>query len=128
VVQFKKDSYQGIVSEAAEKVLDRAKSGPQALKRRFIFNGLTARVELVPFPFAMNSEFFRNLLGVIIKKGWHHQPWERRASIYLQQSVYTTAFVVAYVRPFTTRRAQFPQDLIVFNLHEMELHELVRSF
>jgi hypothetical protein len=31
-------------------------SGPQALKRWFIFDGLTAR-----FPFVMNSEFFRSL-------------------------------------------------------------------
>jgi hypothetical protein len=46
---------------AAEKVVAGAESGPQALKRRFIFDGLTAGVELVPFPFVINPEFFRGL-------------------------------------------------------------------
>ena len=35
---------------AAEKRMDSAKSSPQALKRGHIFNGLVARVTLVPFP------------------------------------------------------------------------------
>jgi hypothetical protein len=36
----------------------------------------------------------------LLKKGWHVRPWERRGSIYLQQSVWTTAMVTAYGRPF----------------------------
>jgi hypothetical protein len=39
--------------QLAEKVVKGAKSGPQALKRGRIFNDFTARVELVPFPFAL---------------------------------------------------------------------------
>lgn len=50
--------HQGTPSEVAEKVPDKARSGPQALKRRFIFNDVAARVKLAPFPFVMNSEFF----------------------------------------------------------------------
>jgi hypothetical protein len=34
----------------AEKVVNKAESIPQALKRRQILNDLAARVELVPFP------------------------------------------------------------------------------
>jgi hypothetical protein len=34
--------------------------GLQALKRWFIFNGVVARVELVPFPFVVNPDFIRN--------------------------------------------------------------------
>lgn len=42
-------------------------------------------------------------LDTIIKKGWHHEPWERRGSIYQQQTVFTTTMVVAYARPFNSR-------------------------
>jgi hypothetical protein len=34
---------------------------PQALKRGHIFDDLTARVKLVPFPFVEKLEFFRKL-------------------------------------------------------------------
>jgi hypothetical protein len=45
----------------AEKVVDSAKSLPQALKRGHNLNDLTARVELVPFPFVEKFEFFSKL-------------------------------------------------------------------
>jgi hypothetical protein len=45
----------------AEKLI--AKDVPQALKRKHIFNHLTARVELVPFPSVEKSEFFSDLFS-----------------------------------------------------------------
>jgi len=45
----------------AEKVVEQAKSGPQALKRGHILNDLAARVKLVPFPRPFELDFFRNL-------------------------------------------------------------------
>jgi hypothetical protein len=51
----------GMPEQAAEKVHDGGGGAPQALKRWFIFNRLTARVKLVPFPFLTNPEFFRSL-------------------------------------------------------------------
>ena len=57
------------------------------------------------------ATFFANHL---LKKGWHHEPWERRRSVYLQQAAYTTAFATAYSRPFTQVRNQpaFPVRLL----------------
>jgi hypothetical protein len=46
-----------------EQVLNSAGRSPQALKRGRIFDGLTARVKLVPFPFVAKVEFFRKLPG-----------------------------------------------------------------
>ncbi|MFG0337697.1 hypothetical protein ACF8FF_07165 [Pseudomonas sp. zjy_13] len=37
----------------------------------------------------------------LLKKGWHSAPWERRGTIYMQQSAFVTALVVSYARPFT---------------------------
>ena len=37
----------------------------------------------------------------LLKKGWHSAPWERRGSIYMQQSAFVTALVVSYARAFT---------------------------
>ena len=51
----------GTAEQAAEKLIARAKSCPQALKRRRVLNGLAARVELVPFPEPNEKEFFRSL-------------------------------------------------------------------
>jgi hypothetical protein len=36
--------------QAAEKLVEDAKSSPQALKRLHIFGGLAARLQVVPFP------------------------------------------------------------------------------
>jgi hypothetical protein len=47
--------------DAAEKLVEGTRSVPQALKRGHIFNDLTARVKLVPFPSVERLEFFRKL-------------------------------------------------------------------
>jgi hypothetical protein len=39
--------------------------------------------------------------GFILKKHWHFYPWEKRESIYVQQSAFTSALIVSYSRPFT---------------------------
>jgi hypothetical protein len=44
-------------TEAAEKLFEGARSSPQALKRKHIFNSLAARLEVVPFPFRMKATF-----------------------------------------------------------------------
>jgi len=49
------------VKVVAEKVVNKAESIPQALKRRHILNDLAARVELVPFPRPFEFYFFRSL-------------------------------------------------------------------
>jgi hypothetical protein len=46
---------------AAEKLFEGARSSPQALKRKHIFNGLAARLEVVPFPFLGEGDFFGSL-------------------------------------------------------------------
>jgi hypothetical protein len=62
---------------------------------------------------------------VLLKKGWHHQPWERRGTIYQQQLVFTSALVIAYARPFTRANGwpRFPAELMAFNEKEKVLHE-----
>jgi hypothetical protein len=47
----------------------------------------------------------------LLKKGWHSRPWERRGSIYFQQSAFTTAAVTAYGRPFSYKR-EWGRDLL----------------
>jgi hypothetical protein len=54
-------AYGGTAEEAAEKVFQGEESVPQALKRGRILSDLAARVELVPFPNPLQTEFFRNL-------------------------------------------------------------------
>ena len=63
-------------------------------------------------------------LSMLIKKGWHAKPWQRRGSVYAQQSAYVTAFVVAYARPFTQSHGwpKFPSELMLFTDKELELH------
>jgi hypothetical protein len=66
-------------------------------------------------------------LGVIMKKGWHFAPWEKRGSIYEQQTVFTTSFFVAYSRPFTDSRGwpKFPYELMSFDSSELDLHKSI---
>lgn len=68
-------------------------------------------------------------LGVLMKKGWHYLPWEKRGSIYEQQSAFTSAFVVAYARPFNTSYGwpKFPVELIHFEQDEQALHDHIIS-
>ena len=62
--------------------------------------------------------------GVLLKKGWHGQPWERRGSIYQQQAAFTSALITAYARPFTTSKGwpTFPAKLIPYDAAELTLH------
>ncbi|QTQ86084.1 hypothetical protein J8N08_22900 (plasmid) [Agrobacterium tumefaciens] len=63
----------------------------------------------------------------LIKKGWHSNEWERRGSIYLQQSAFTTSLVVSYARPFTTARGLpgLPARLIKWTDEERILHDRI---
>jgi|ERR1700722_17856620 hypothetical protein len=64
--------------------------------------------------------------GVLLKKGWHAHPWERRGTVYQQQVAFTTALVTAYVRPFTHSKGwpKLPLDLIAaYDEQEKALHE-----
>ena len=59
-VPYPKPSHEdGTAEQAAEKVVEGAKSTPQALKRGHIFNDLTARVNSCPSQNPLESEFFR---------------------------------------------------------------------
>lgn len=63
----------------------------------------------------------------ILKKGWHSNPWERRGTIYLQQSAFTSSLIVFYSRPFTRSFGlpDFPKRLLKYNHAENELHDAV---
>lgn len=69
--------------------------------------------------------FAEYCLGVLLKKGWHHKPWERRGNIYNQQSAFTSALVIAYARPFTKSKGwpHFPSELKDFDPKQKALHE-----
>jgi hypothetical protein len=58
--QLKLKTY-GIAKQVAEKLFEAIRSSPQALKRKHIFSSLTARLEVVPFPFPGEGDFFRSL-------------------------------------------------------------------
>ena len=74
---------------------------------------------------SLDFEFAEYCVGVILKKGWHYQPWEKRGTIYLQQSAFMSAFVIAYARPFTKSRGwpKFPPQLMEFDGDENILHD-----
>lgn len=61
----------------------------------------------------------------LLRKGWHHKPWERRGSIYFQQSAYTTAMVTAYGRPFTSYKdwEKYLLDLLDYSTQQLALHK-----
>jgi hypothetical protein len=73
----------------------------------------------------LDLSFAGYCLGVLLKKGWHHKPWERRGTIYEQQSAFTSALVTAYARPFTKSNhwPPFPLALKTFDTEESALHE-----
>lgn len=68
--------------------------------------------------------FSQYCAGVLLKKGWHAQPWERRGTIYNQQAAFTSALITAYARPFTRSRGwpTIPPDLIDHTDQEATLH------
>jgi hypothetical protein len=61
----------------------------------------------------------------LLKKGWHCMPWERRGSIYEQQTAFVTNLVVAYARPFTKSEGwpEFPMKLVTYDLQQLNLHK-----
>jgi hypothetical protein len=76
--------------------------------------------------FVSNSdiEYAQRCAGQLKKKGWHHRPWDRRGSVYFQQSAFTTALVVAYARVFkrSIGMTNFPQRLLGYSAAEKQLH------
>ena len=76
--------------------------------------------------FHMAKQYAEHLL----KKGWHSAPYERRGTIYMQQSAFTTALVVSYARPFTNSKGwpRFPTEFIVYTEQENQLHEKLLEF
>jgi len=66
----------------------------------------------------------RQYAEMLLKKGWHSAPWERRGSVYMQQSAFTTALVVCYGRPFTNSKGwpSFPTALLKLTASQAELH------
>lgn len=60
----------------------------------------------------------------ILKKGWHFYPWEKRGTICLQQSAFTSSLIVFYSRPFTRSKGlpDFPLELLKYNNSEKKLH------
>jgi hypothetical protein len=63
--------------------------------------------------------------GHLIKKGWHSAPYERRGSIYMQQSAFTTSLIVSYARPFTKSKGwpSFPKEFMNYDEGARSLHE-----
>jgi hypothetical protein len=61
----------------------------------------------------------------LLKKGWHSNPWERRGTIYAQQTAFVTNLIVAYARPFVTSKGwpAYPSKLTNFDAMQKEMHE-----
>lgn len=73
---------------------------------------------------SLDLGFVQYCVGVILKKGWHYRPWEKRGTIYQQQSAFMSAIVTAYARPFTKSFGwpKFPPELKEFNSGEDVFH------
>jgi hypothetical protein len=76
---------------------------------------------------SLDLEFAQYCVGVILKKRWHLQPWDKRGTIYLQQSAFTSALVVACSRPFKGSRGwpKLPPGLVEFDSQENMLHSRI---
>lgn len=61
----------------------------------------------------------------LLRKGWHCKPWERRGSIYAQQTAFVTNLIVAYARPFTRSNGwpDFPKKLMDYDPKQGTLHK-----
>jgi hypothetical protein len=77
------------------------------------------------FVAAEDLGFARQYAQHLLRKGWHSAPWERRSSIYMQQSAFVTALVVSYARAFTRSHGWpklpeifLPEDQAATALHE----------
>jgi hypothetical protein len=69
----------------------------------------------------LDLDFAQYYVGVILKKGWHYEPWEKRGTIYLQQSAFMSALVIAYARSIGW--PNFPPHLKEFSDQEKLLHK-----
>ncbi len=69
--------------------------------------------------------FAQQCAELILKKGWHYKPWEKRGSVYFQQSVYVTALVVSYARAFTKSKSwpRLTKEPLGYSLAEKGLHK-----
>jgi hypothetical protein len=65
----------------------------------------------------------------LLKKGWHSAPWERRGSIYMQQSAFVTALVVSYARAFTKSYGwpSLPERFLPEDQGTLAMHKRVMS-
>ena len=63
----------------------------------------------------------------LLKKGWHSKPWERRGTIYQQQTAFVTNTVIAYARPFVGSEGWpgFPWRLTNFDADQKEMHNKI---
>ncbi|WP_217574795.1 hypothetical protein [Mesorhizobium sp. GbtcB19] len=77
----------------------------------------------------MDIGFAKQCAEHLLKKGWHSHQWQRRGSVYFQQSVYTTSLIVSYTRPFTKTRGlpDIPADWLDFSPDEERLHTALRN-
>jgi len=73
----------------------------------------------------MDFDIAAYCLNMVIKKGWHHKPWERRGAVYQQQTVFTTTLIVAYARPFNSRPTKLELTNVPFNHGEKALHQKI---
>ena len=66
----------------------------------------------------------RQYAAHLIKNWWHSAPYERRGSIYMQQSAFTTSLVVSYARPFKGSRGwpPFPKEFWQYDQAQCALH------
>jgi len=62
---------------------------------------------------------------LLLKKGWHFRPWERRGTIYAKQTAFVTNLIIAYARPFVASKGwpAFPTKLINFDAAQREMHK-----
>lgn len=72
---------------------------------------------------AMDLDTAAYCLKMVIKKGWHNQPWERRGTFYQQQTAFTTTLIVAYARPFNSKPTKLELSNVPFNQGDQALHQ-----
>jgi hypothetical protein len=74
---------------------------------------------------AQDFEMARQYAAFLTRKGWHSAPYERRGTVYMQQSAFTTALVVSYARPFTKSFGwpPLPNEIARYEEPDLEMHE-----
>jgi hypothetical protein len=102
------------------------KVSPSTMYRALLMNAADEKLYSKLYVSSSDIAFARYCVRVILKKGWHTQPWERRGTIYQQQAAFTTAFITAYARPFTKSHGwpSLPKELTaVYSDQEAALHK-----